>query len=105
MKYMAGGDLFSFIKKHREKGEEIDEKLTRSLISHAAEGMKYLHQQKTWHGDLKSLNILLDAHNHAHISDFGTSHWTEETMSKVLQSSTQAGAMNRLSIHWTAPEV
>ncbi|CAN0071868.1 unnamed protein product [Scytosiphon promiscuus] len=106
MKYMSGGDLFSFIQRHRERDEEIDEKLARNLIGHAAEGMKYLHQQRTSHGDLKSLNILLDAHNNAHISDFGTSHWTEETKSKVLQSSTPgARAVNQLSIQWAAPEV
>ncbi|CAM9772711.1 unnamed protein product, partial [Scytosiphon promiscuus] len=106
MKYMAGGDLFSFIKRYRDRGKEIDGKLTRNLIVDAAEGMKYLHQHKTWHGDLKSLNVLLDAHNQAYISDFGTSHWTEETKSKVLQSKTPgAGGMNHLTIQWAAPEV
>ncbi|CAM9185909.1 unnamed protein product, partial [Ectocarpus sp. 8 AP-2014] len=106
MEYMSGGDLFSFIKKHREEGLEIPAELTRELVVDVAHGMAYLHQHSTWHGDLKSLNILLDADGRAKISDFGTSHWTEQTISECLQSQTPGpGGFNHFTFHWAAPEV
>ncbi|CBJ28490.1 Amino acid-binding ACT/ Hypothetical leucine rich repeat kinase [Ectocarpus siliculosus] len=106
MEYMSGGDLFSFIKKHREEGLELSAKLTRDLVEDVAHGMAYLHQHSTWHGDLKSLNILLDADCRAKISDFGTSHWTEQTKSNCVQSQTPGtGGFNHFTFHWAAPEV
>ncbi|CAN0127106.1 unnamed protein product [Ectocarpus fasciculatus] len=106
MEYMSGGDLFAFIKKHREECLEISDKLKRDLVVDVAHGMAYLHQHSTWHGDLKSLNILLDADRRAKISDFGTSHWTEQTVSKCLQSQTPGTAgFDHFTFHWAAPEV
>ncbi|CAB1101438.1 unnamed protein product [Ectocarpus sp. CCAP 1310/34] len=106
MEYMSGGDLFSFIRRHREEGREISAKLTRDLVVDVAHGMAYLHQHSTWHGDLKSLNILLDADCRAKISDFGTSHWMEQTKSKCLQSQPPGtGGFNHFTFHWAAPEV
>lgn len=43
--------------------------LTRDLVVDVAHGMAYLHQHSTWHGDLKSLNILLDADCRAKVDD------------------------------------
>ncbi|CAM9225162.1 unnamed protein product [Ectocarpus sp. 6 AP-2014] len=106
MEYMSGGDLFSFIKKHREEGLELSAELTKALVVDVAHGMAYLHQHSTWHGDLKSLNILLDTDCRAKISDFGTSHWTEQTKSKCFQSQTPGtGGFNHFTFHWAAPEV
>lgn len=39
----------------------------RGIIRDIAEGMAFLHRKKTWHGDLKSLNVLLDADNRAKV--------------------------------------
>lgn len=38
--------------------------LTRSIIEDIAKGLAHLHKHDTWHGDLKSLNILLTAEPH-----------------------------------------
>jgi serine/threonine protein kinase len=35
--------------------------------------MEYLHRQDIVRRDLKTLNILLDRHNNAHVGDFGLS--------------------------------
>lgn len=39
----------------------------RRIIREIAEGMSFLHMKKTWHGDLKSLNVLLDANDRAKV--------------------------------------
>eukprot|EP00903_Cladosiphon_okamuranus_P017718 g16313.t2 len=107
MEYMAGGDLFSYIRKHREQGlPPFSDELTRRLIGDIAKGLAHLHEHDTWHGDLKSLNILLTADNRASICDFGTSHWTAETTTKRLHSQAPgSGGYNGLSFRWAAPEV
>ncbi|CAN0387926.1 unnamed protein product [Pylaiella littoralis] len=107
MEYMPGGDLFSFIRKHREQDlPEFPDKLTRSLVEDTAKGLAHLHKHDTWHGDLKSINILLTSDNRAKISDFGTSHWTAQTTSNCLLTQTPGmWGFNRLSLHWAAPEV
>lgn len=47
--------------------------LTRSLIEDMAKGLAHLHNHDTWHGDLKSLNILLTADHRASVR--GVDFW------------------------------
>ncbi|KIO20487.1 hypothetical protein M407DRAFT_29894, partial [Tulasnella calospora MUT 4182] len=51
---------------------EIPERI--SLINDVTLGLEYLHNQEppVYHGDLKSLNILVDSECHALITDFGS---------------------------------
>eukprot|EP00904_Undaria_pinnatifida_P003328 jgi/Undpi1/12997/HiC_scaffold_7.g02661.m1 len=80
--------------------------VSRRIIRDIAEGMSFLHRKKTWHGDLKSLNVLLDANDRAKISDFGTSHCTEQTKSRNLQTGpASVGWFPQMSYQWAAPEL
>jgi len=45
-----------------------------------ARGMAYLHENNRVHRDLKSLNILIDAHKNAKVADFGESRTAADTM-------------------------
>lgn len=62
------------------------------------QGMNYLHLCSIMHRDLKSDNILLDAHNTVKISDFGLSCVLEIGSSSDLTAETG-------TYRWMAPEV
>ncbi|KIO22414.1 hypothetical protein M407DRAFT_28062, partial [Tulasnella calospora MUT 4182] len=57
---------------------EIPERI--SLIHHVTLGLEYLHSREPpiYHGDLKSLNILVDSEYHALITDFGSARHLED---------------------------
>ena len=61
-----------------------------------ARGMKFLHSRHIIHRDLKSLNVLIDAHKRVKIADFGLSRFTtsDETMTNNIGTP-----------HWMAPEL
>ncbi|KAG9021737.1 hypothetical protein FS837_007017, partial [Tulasnella sp. UAMH 9824] len=63
------GNLREFV---RSANWELPERV--SLISDVAAGLGYLHRRNPpiCHGDLKSLNILVNAENRAVITDFGS---------------------------------
>ncbi|KAG9018290.1 hypothetical protein FRB90_011620 [Tulasnella sp. 427] len=70
------GNLFTFI---TSRDWEIPERL--SLIYDVARGVEFLHDQSPpiCHGDLKSLNILVNAGCHAIITDFGSARRIRQT--------------------------
>lgn len=61
-----------------------------------ARGLLYLHSEGIWHRDLKSANILLDAHYKAKITDFG--------LSKIQTTSIQTITEQSQAPKWQAPE-
>ena len=90
--YMERGSLHDVLR----EGPSIDVRL--EWARHIARGMNYLHYQKPpiLHGDLKSANVLISAHNVARVADFG--------LSKAV-SSTRSRESRRVSIQWAAPEL
>ncbi|KAG9019834.1 hypothetical protein FRB90_003423 [Tulasnella sp. 427] len=62
---------------------EIPERI--SLIDDVAQGLEYLHchDPAVCHGDLKSLNILVNAQYRAVITDFGSARFLEQGFSKA----------------------
>ena len=67
MEYINGGNLFSFLKKHRKVSEKTAKLLYKQIIL----GIKYIHEQNIVHRDIKLENILIDLNNNIKICDFG----------------------------------
>ena len=68
MEYCKKGTLQNIIKYDKLSNEYIYKYLAQICF-----GVKYLHDQKIIHRDLKSSNILIDQHNNVKIIDFGVS--------------------------------
>ncbi|EMD41333.1 hypothetical protein CERSUDRAFT_89901 [Gelatoporia subvermispora B] len=64
-----------------------------------AEGLKYLHNLRVVHGDIKSENILVDSQRNARITDFGMTSLAYA--SRNLSRSTDPTG----TIHYSAPEI
>ena len=71
MEYADQGDLNRYLRKVREKGNQIDEDYIWMLAFQICLGVGYLHTQKTVHRDLKCMNILLTKDDVIKIGDFG----------------------------------
>uniref|UniRef100_A0ACD5XWK6 Uncharacterized protein n=1 Tax=Avena sativa TaxID=4498 RepID=A0ACD5XWK6_AVESA len=73
--FISNGTLFEFI--HRNSGSPSPSLDTRLRIAQeSAEALSYLHQSTNHpivHGDVKSMNILLDDNYMAKVTDFGAS--------------------------------
>ena len=67
------------------------------LATDIADGMRFLHESRVIHRDLKSHNVLVDADGRAKIADFGLSSTRELSASHVT------GLIG--TVAWTAPEV
>jgi serine/threonine protein kinase len=73
-----------------------------NIMLQVAEGMKYLHQNKVMHRDLKAGNILvkcIDGHVYAKVGDFGVSKTTESRCTDSNQT------MDVGTTRWMAPEL
>ena len=95
MEYCAHGPLFNFL---RDGQDKVPPKRLVEWTKQIASGMKYLHDHKIIHRDLKSPNILIGRNEMIKISDFGTSRsWNGEQSATCMSF---AG-----TVAWMAPEV
>ena len=67
MEYINGGNLLSFVKKHRKVSEKTSKLLFKQIIL----GIKYIQEQNIVHRDIKLENILIGLNNNIKICDFG----------------------------------
>nr|QBM78988.1 pk-1 [Helicoverpa armigera nucleopolyhedrovirus] len=65
--YVAGGDLFDFLKKHKK----VSEAETRSIVGQLTEALNALHSYKIIHNDLKLENVLYVRHKQIYLCDYG----------------------------------
>eukprot|EP00094_Tigriopus_californicus_P011915 TCALIF_11510-PA protein Name:"Similar to MAP3K12 Mitogen-activated protein kinase kinase kinase 12 (Homo sapiens)" AED:0.14 eAED:0.14 QI:626/0.71/0.75/0.75/0.57/0.62/8/0/752 len=94
MEYCPHGPLFNFL---REEKDRVPPKRLVDWTRQVASGMKYLHDHKIIHRDLKSPNILIGRNEIIKISDFGTSRaWGGDQSTCMSFAGTVA---------WMAPEV
>lgn len=70
MEYMAGGELYSIVDRHKVSEDEAKKFFWEILM-----GIEYLHLKGYAHRDIKPENILLNASGTLKISDFGLSNF------------------------------
>lgn len=90
--FMQNGTLTDLIRSHKVPIDFF------RIAAEIAMGMNYLHLCSIMHRDLKSGNILLDAHGTVKISDFGLSCVLDLSGSHDLTAETG-------TYRWMAPEV
>ena len=106
--YLEGGSLYKllhpkesedmreFQSLHVKKRMHIPKQEVIPIIEDIALGMRYLHQCKVYHCDLKSQNILIDDDWNLHLCDFGLSNFWQRKENR----SRYVGTPN-----WMAPEI
>lgn len=67
--YCSKGELYYYINNQ----ENVDEKEVKRISKSIAEAIKYLHEMKIAHCDIKPENILLDENMNPKLIDFGLS--------------------------------
>ncbi|KAG8636733.1 serine/threonine-protein kinase STY13 isoform X2 [Manihot esculenta] len=69
VEYLPGGTLKQYLIRNRRK--KLAFKIVIQLALDLARGLSYLHSKKIVHRDVKTENMLLDAHRTLKIADFG----------------------------------
>ncbi|TFK17813.1 STE/STE20/PAKA protein kinase [Coprinopsis marcescibilis] len=92
MEYMEGGALTDIIENNTLEEDQIS-----SICFETCKGLMHLHSQHIIHRDIKSDNVLLDAHGRVKITDFGFCAKLTDQKSK---RATMVGTP-----YWMAPEV
>lgn len=82
----------------------FDESQVRSYSKQILEGLKYLHENRIIHKDIKGANILLNDSNIIKLADFGSAQQLERTITMSLRPGSKSLSIYG-SIPWMAPEV
>lgn len=82
MEYADGGDLSQRLKERKkmEKPEPFDPKLVMYWFLQICMAMKFLHDKRILHRDLKTANVFLTSKNVVKLGDFGISTVLQNTM-------------------------
>ncbi|XP_042468446.1 mitogen-activated protein kinase kinase kinase 1-like [Zingiber officinale] len=91
LELMTKGSLASLYQKYPLQDSQVSI-YTRQILN----GLKYLHDRKVVHRDIKCANILVDANGSVKLADFG--------VAKEMSESNQLNSFKG-SIYWMAPEV
>lgn len=91
---VEGGNLRQFL-----EARDWDQNLGRRFLLDIAQGMNYLHSMNILHGDLKSVNVLIDG-NRALITDFGLSKMRSDATATMRSNRDLAGTPG-----FVAPEI
>jgi serine/threonine protein kinase len=96
MEYMPRGSLDKVL----HSPEPLEWTLRMRIAQDIASGVSFLHAEGIIHRDIKSLNVLLDEHFKAKLTDFGLSRVKNEAQSFSTHHAGVAG-----TLAWMAPEL
>ncbi|KAL4481423.1 hypothetical protein ABPG72_010576 [Tetrahymena utriculariae] len=94
MEYAEGGDLKKRVTEKQHKKELFDESQIWNMFSQICLAVKYLHDNKILHRDLKILNVFICNNGLIKLGDFGVSKQLEN---KDILTSTHVGTAYYLS--------
>lgn len=100
--FMERGSLYSILHDTSESARAIRPKTVKDKLLvclDIAEGMRFLHNSRLIHRDLKSANVLVDRDGRCKISDFGLSKYRELSMTHIT------GGAGMGTVAWSAPEM
>jgi NIMA (never in mitosis gene a)-related kinase len=84
LQFIKDGDLQTFLKNWKKKGDLLDEKVVVNWFIQLLFGVKALHSKNVLHRDLKSANIFLTSNKTLKIGDFGISKVLDNTSAKTF---------------------
>ncbi|EQC32389.1 AGC/AKT protein kinase [Saprolegnia diclina VS20] len=87
MDYYPGGSLYY----HLRKSKKFSEDRTRLYMAQLLTAIMHLHSKDIAYRDLKLENILMDAHGHIALTDFGLSKEGQSVDGAIRQSQAQLG--------------
>jgi predicted Ser/Thr protein kinase len=93
MEYLPGGSLYQLLHSKKELNWDMRYQIAKDI----ARGLAFLHAQGIMHRDIKSLNVLLDEHNRAKLTDFG--------LSRVKNESSTSTKSSVGTLFWMSPEL
>ena len=102
MPYMDRGSALHVMKRLKRESKRaagLDKGWVKFILSEVLKGLRYLHDNKLIHRDIKAGNILLNGRGEVMIADFGTTTFMQER-GKDRQHATFTG-----TVCWMAPEV
>ncbi|KDR15801.1 Serine/threonine-protein kinase Nek1 [Zootermopsis nevadensis] len=80
MDYCEGGDLYTKIREHAQKGRYFSEDMILSWFVQICLALKHVHDRKILHRDIKSQNIFLTKDNNVKLGDFGIAKILKNTV-------------------------
>ncbi|CAD8090683.1 unnamed protein product [Paramecium sonneborni] len=83
MEYCEEGDLSFHINRMSQRKEYFPEQIILNWFLQCALALKYIHEQKILHRDIKSQNIFLSSNGFVKIGDFGISRVLEHTQDQA----------------------
>ena len=79
MEHAEGGDLDKYIEQRKKENKPLSEQQVIEWLIQLLLGLKYIHEKKVVHRDLKPDNIFLTSDQQLKIGDFGISKLMSET--------------------------
>jgi serine/threonine protein kinase len=93
MEFLPGGSLYQLL--HNDK--PLDWSLRLQIAKDISRGIAFLHSEGILHRDVKSLNVLLNEHMRAKLTDFG--------LSRIKTDSATSTKGSVGTVFWMSPEL